>query len=175
MKFCLTIFLLVLLLSYSFTTLYAQENKNVSIDSLSLFSCLIGGEWHLEGTYQVFEWGVGKMSVKSCSYFMIDGKPKLVSEGLWFWHPGEKKLKGYFTAIEMPVMFFDYTTTFQGNKMVNELKSYSPQGTVDNYIETWEFTDDDHYVWTLFNKTPEGEKKVMGGNYSRKYVSKEKE
>lgn len=59
--------------------------------------------------------------------------------------------------------------------MVDELKSYSPQGTVDNYIEIWEFTDDDHYEWTLFSKTPKGEKKVMGGSYSRKYVSKEKE
>jgi len=174
-KLNLTILLPALLLSCSFESLFAQENKNVSIDSLSPFSRLIGGEWHLEGSYQVFEWGVGRMSVISRSYFMIDGKSKLVSEGFWFWHPGEKKLKGYFTAIEMPVVFFDYTTRFQGNKMVNELKSYSHEGTVDHYIETWEFQDDDHYLWTLFSKTPEGEKKVMDGKYSRKYVRKENE
>lgn len=72
MKFNITILLLTLLFSCSFATLFAQKNKNVETDSLSPFSRLIGGEWQLEGSYQVFEWGVGKMSVKSRSYFMID-------------------------------------------------------------------------------------------------------
>lgn len=175
MNFRLTILIILLFLFFAGATLSAQENNSASVESLSPFSRLIGGEWHLEGSYQVFEWGIGKMSVKANSYFIVDGKPKLVSEGFWFWHPGEKKIKGYFTAIEMPVAFFDYTISFQGNKMVNQLKSYSPQGKEDNYIETWEFTDNDHYVWTLFSKTPEGKKRVMGGTYSRKFATKEKE
>ena len=157
----------LLLFTFSSGILFSQDTQNDSANSLSQFSKLIGGEWHLEESYQVFEWGVGQLSVRSKSYYMINGEPKLVSEGLWFWHPGEKKVKGYFTAIEMPVDFFDYTTTFQGNKMVNKLKSYTPNGKAENYIETWEFTDKDNYVWTLYSKTDEGKKEVMSGNYRR--------
>ena len=169
LKHTIAYFLFISLFVCSPVGLLAQVTNNNPIDSLSQFSRLIGGEWHLDGSYQVFEWGVGKRSVKSRSYFIIDGKSKLVSEGIWVWHPGEKKLKGYFTAIEMPVVFFDYTTSFKGNIMMNELISYSLQGNPEIYFETWEFTDDDHFVWTLFSKTIDGDKKIMGGNYERKY------
>jgi len=175
LKHTIAYFLFISLFVCSPARLLAQETKNIPIDSLSQFSRLIGGEWHLDGSYQVFEWGVGKRSVKSRSYFIINGKSKLVSEGIWVWHLGEKKLKGYFTAIEMPVVFFDYTARFKGNIMMNKLISYSLQGEPEIYFETWEFTDDDHFVWTLFSKTDEGEKKIMGGDYSRKYPSQEKE
>jgi len=109
------------------------------------------------------------LSVVTRGYFVINGKPKLVSEGLWIWHPGEKKLKGYFTAIEFPVVFFDYTTSIEKNKIVSCIKTYSSQGTEDNFTDIYEFTDDDHYKWTLLHKTPEGDKKVNGGNFTRKY------
>jgi hypothetical protein len=150
-----------------FGTLTAQETEENAPGSLSHFSRLIGGEWHMGDSFQVFEWGVGGMSVKSKGYFVIEGKAKLVSEGVWFWHPGTNKLKGYSTAIDMPVSFFDYTTSFHGNKMKSALASYTPQGIEQNYIETLEFTDDDHYIWTLYATTAEGKTKIMGGKYER--------
>jgi hypothetical protein len=135
---------------------------------LAPFERLIGGEWHLEGSYQEFEWGVGQRSVKARSYFMVDDSPKLVSEGIWFWHPGEKEIKGVFTAIDMPVTFFDYTTRFEDEKMVNDLRSYGSDGYETVYVESWDFTDDTHFVWKLQSKTPDGLKEEMGGTYSRK-------
>lgn len=135
---------------------------------LAAFERLVGGQWHLEGSYQEFEWGVGRRSVRSRSYFVVEGEPKLVSEGVWFWHPGEEQIKGIFTAIDMPVVFFDYTTRFEDDKMVNDLRSYGANGAEEVYVETWEFRDDSHYVWTLWKKTPEGLSEVMGGTYSRK-------
>lgn len=135
---------------------------------LAPFERLMGGQWHLEGSYQEFEWGVGRRSVRARSYFLVDGQPKLVAEGLWFWHPGEKQIKGVFTAIDMPVVFFDYTTSFEGNKMVNDLHSYSAKGAETAYVETWEFTDDTHFVWKLMKKTPEGLSEEMSGTYSKK-------
>ena len=167
MKRTLATYFLSIFLMYSSGVLFAQETEENSPDSLSHFSRLIGGEWHMGYSYQVFEWGVGKKSVKSSGYFVIDGKPKLVSEGIWVWHPGEQKLKGYFTAIDMPITFFDYTASFDGTNMENELKSYSPRGTVENYVETNEFIDDDHYIWTLYAITSEGKTKIMGGKYKR--------
>ncbi|MGH8130764.1 MAG: hypothetical protein ACRES3_07915 [Steroidobacteraceae bacterium] len=66
--------------------------------------------------------------MKSRSYFIVEGKPKLVSEGAWFWHPGEKQIKGVFTAIDMPVVFFDYTTRFEANKMMVEAIEENARG-----------------------------------------------
>lgn len=31
--------------------------------------------------------------------------------------PKEKQIRGVFTAVEMPVVFFDHTTRFEGDKM----------------------------------------------------------
>ena len=165
--------IIVIIVSCCFVSniIYSQEmNEKETNESspLSSFERLIGGEWYLQGSYQTFKWGVGKLSVKAESYFIVDGEPQKVSEGVWFWHPKEKKIKGYFTAINMPVEFFDYTTVFESNTMRSELKSYSPDGKEDNYIETWQFTDDNNFEWSLFSKSVDGEKKVMGGKYTRR-------
>ena len=160
--------------TYLFFTLWMLFGFNVLAQGnsenhpLEQFNKFIGGEWHMDGSYQVFQWGVGKKSIIAQSYFIINGESTLVSEGSWFWHPGEKKIRGYFTAVQMPVELFDYTVSFEGNTMVCELRSFDPSGTISEYIETWEFTDVDHYNWTLYSPSPEGKKKVMGGIYERK-------
>ena len=106
-------------------SLQAPGTQQSALDHLAPFEQLIGGQWYLEGSYQEFEWGVGRRSVRSRSYFIIEGEPKLVSEGIWFWHPGERQIRGVVTAIDMPVVFFDYTTRFEGNRMVSDLRSPS--------------------------------------------------
>jgi len=148
--------------------LQAGAQEPVEKNPLAPFERIIGGQWHLEGSYQEFEWGVGKQSVTSKSYFVIAGTPRLVSEGFWFWHPGEKRIKGIFTAIDMQIVLFDYTTRFEGDKMVSDLKTYDAKGDESVYLETWEFTDDAHYVWKLMTETPDGRQEVMGGTYEKK-------
>jgi hypothetical protein len=149
---------------------FGQETvePQTSPNPLAPFERWIGGQWHLDGSYQEIEWGLGKRSVKSRSYFIVDGKPQLVSEGSWFWHPGEGQIKGVFTAVEMPVVFFDYTTRFEDGRMVNDLRSYDAAGNESLYVETWEFVDETHYEWTLLLETGSGLEKVMGGTYERK-------
>ena len=137
-------------------------------DPLAPFEQLIGGQWHLEGSYQEFEWGVGKRSVKARSYFVVDGNPRLVAEGMWFWHPGEQQIRGFFTAIDMPVAFFDHTTRFEGNKMVSDLRAYAPDGKETVFVETWEFTEESHYEWRLTSQMPDGSQQEMSGTYTRK-------
>jgi hypothetical protein len=83
-------------------------------------------------------------------------------------HPGEKQIRGVFTASDMPVVFFDYTTRFEGDTMVNDLRAYGANGFETLYVETWDFTDDTHYVWRLLKKTPDGLQEEMGGTYSKK-------
>jgi hypothetical protein len=137
-------------------------------DPLAPFERLIGGQWHFDGSYSEFEWGLGRQSVTTRSYFIIEGEPKLVSEGFWFWHPGEKQIKGTFTAIDMPVVLFNYTVRFEDNKMVADLVAFDAEGNETSYVETWEFTDDTHYEWKLLSETPDGLVEVMGGTYERR-------
>ncbi len=133
---------------------------------LAPFERLVGGRWQLgDDFYQTFEWTIGKKAVTSRGYFVIEGEPKLVSEGMWFWHPGEEKIKGYFVNIDMPTEFIDYTTRFEGDKMLSEIDSYSPTGGLESFTESWDFSDDDHYEWSLY--TAEEGKRAMGGTYTR--------
>lgn len=133
---------------------------------LAPFERLIG-RWRLGDSQQEFVWGVGRRSVIARGYFVVDGKPTLVSEGMWFWHPGEERIKGVVTAVNMPVSFFDYTTRFEGDRMVSELASYDADGEASRYVETFEFVDDSQYEWTLHTKSGEDLQKVMGGLYTR--------
>jgi len=68
----------------------------------------------------------------------------------------------------MPVEVFEYTTTFEGNKMVSELRATNPEGAVANHIETWNFTNEDHYVCTVDNKTPAGPQKWLELSFIRR-------
>ena len=94
-------------------------------------------------------------------------QPKLVSEGYWYWHPGEKQIKGLFTAIEMPVVLFEYTTRFEGNTMVNDLKTFAANGSETIFAETWEFVDDTHFEWKLTSELSDGTEAMMSGTYVR--------
>ena len=159
------LFILCFLFQNSIT---AQKSDSIYSSTLAPFTRLVGGEWHLGDSYSTFEWGVGNQSIISKGYFMNEGSPTLVSEGIWFWHPGEKKIKGFSTAIGMPIAFFDYTTYSNGNILEHRLKCYTAKGEEQNYMETWEFTDANSYVWTLYAIVPEGKTKVMDGTYLRK-------
>jgi hypothetical protein len=133
---------------------------------LAPFERVIGGKWHMEGSYQTFEWAVGKQGVVAKSYFATDEGEKLVGQGMWFWHPGEKAIKGYFVAVGMGIDVFEYTTGFESDRMVSQLTTYG-SGNTQEWEETFDFNGDDEYVWTLFSKTPEGPQKAMGGTYKR--------
>lgn len=153
------------------TPAFAEKQANgpgaQAADHLAEFGRLIGGQWHLEGSFQEFEWGVGRQSVKTRGYFVIAGEPRLVSEGMWFWHAGEQRIKGIVTAIDMPVVLFEYTTWFEGNNMVSDLVAYTADGGKTAYTEKWEFLDDTRFEWSLFLTTPDGPRKEMGGTYTR--------
>lgn len=152
------------------SVLSAQETPkpHPPTNPLSSFERLIGGQWHLDDAYQEFEWGVGRRSVNSKAYMMVGGEVQLVAEGFWFWHPKEQQIRGVFNAVGMPAVLFDYTTRFEGEKMVSDLLTFDASGTESEYVEVWDLVDDTHYLWTLFLKTPEGRQEVMGGTYERR-------
>ena len=150
----------------------AHAQEGVASDPLSRFERVIGGKWHFEGGYQTMEWGVGRLSVRARSYFIVDDKPQLVSEGIWFYHPGTRQVRGYFTAVEMPVQLFDYVMSFDDDQIVGELTSYTANGEQQNYREVWDFADDNHYRWRLLRDTSEGEQEYMVTDYVRRFGEK---
>ncbi len=101
--------------------LETETSDSLEHNPLAGFERLIGGQWHLKGSYQEFEWGAGQRSVKAKSYFIFEGEPKLVSEGIWFWHPEAKEVRGIFTAVGMPVDLFEYKTHFESDSIVSDL------------------------------------------------------
>ena len=142
--------------------------KSNSTNPLAGFERIIG-QWRNHEMIELvhhIEWGVGKRAVNVRSY-APDGA--LMSEGRWFWHPGAGEIKGYTVAIGMPVEFFDHTIkSFENDKLTMELTSYSPSGEAAEHIETWTFTDDDHYTFTLHSKTPDGLMKALEFGFERK-------
>ncbi len=159
----------VICLILGFLTPPSAVGAQATADSnpLAPFARLMGGEWYLgDDSYHAFEWGVGKKIVHSKSYFVVNGSPTLVSEGVWFWHPGNEAIEGYATAVQMPVEFFEYETRFIGDTLISDVMSYGPQGGA--YRETWEFLDENRYVWTLYAKKGEGLERAMGGTYVRR-------
>jgi len=149
---------------------YGQENgASQSSDSpLAPFGRLVGGQWHSEGNYQEFEWGVGKQSVRSRGFRLVGDSTVLVAEGLWFWHPGHSEIRGLVTAQNMPFVLLEYRTRFEGQEMINDIRAYGAQGREQMYLERWKFIDHDHYEWTLQENTPDGMKTVMSATYERR-------
>lgn len=145
----------------------AQDAVAVKANPLAPFERLVGGQWHLGDSYQEFEWGVGRLSIKATSYFVVDGQPLLVSEGTWYWHPEANVIKGTFTAVEMPASLFEYETRFQADTMLSELTTYDSAGNKKTYVERWKFLDDAHFEWTLFRKTDNELLQEMQGTYVR--------
>ena len=141
---------------FFYSTAYAQN-------PLQNFEAIIGGEWWLgDDSFQTFEWGVGELSVRATGYLVLEGKAVKNSEGEWFYHPGDKKIRGFFTAQNMPITFFDYETTFdEDGNMINTIVGYGFNSVRLTYHETWEFISENTFNWTLSSIEEDGSFKLI--------------
>ena len=147
-------------LSFYTLSLFAQS-------PLKGFEPFIGGEWYLENSFQTLEWGVGKKSVIAKNYFLINDRQTLVSEGMWLWHPERRKIIGYFTAINMPVSFFEYETDFVDGVMKSKIKAYDLQGNLTVYQESWTIVKENEFEWMLYEQVGSEWVQSMNGLYIR--------
>lgn len=131
----------------------ASQTGNPPEGPMAGFARLIGGEWQISILRHRFEWGIGNHTVIAKSY---DEEGNLASEARWFWHPGEKAIKGY-SIDASGQSFAEMTTRFEGHAMINALEIVNPDGTTAAYTGRWIFTDPDHYDWTLFSNGADGE------------------
>jgi hypothetical protein len=90
-----------------------------------------------------------------------------VSEAYWFWHPGEGSIRGVAVAKEMDITLFDYVVSVDGDTLTMDLTVYDPKNQAHEYVEKWEFTDEDHYRWGLFTESDGELNEVMSGVFTR--------
>jgi hypothetical protein len=136
-------------------------------DPLAPFAAFVDGRWHLDGSSQELRWGPGRRSVLARGYLAADGEDRLVSQGMWFWHPGEQRIVGYFTAVDMTPDFFAYVVRFEGAVMVGDVIGYSRDGEPRRYVERWEPLDADRFRWSLREVTDTGEQQTYDAVYTR--------
>lgn len=147
--------------------LTAQEAGEEAPNPLAPLERLIGGEWHMQGTYQVFEWGVGKNAIFTRQYQQTEGEPELIGQGMMYYHPGDKTVKGTFVAVGMGIDLFDYSSVvLEENKLTAHLTTYGAMA--GEFEETWEFTGEDTFAWTLYQKAGDEKSKMMEGTFERK-------
>ena len=135
---------------------------------LEPFDRLVGGEWHLEGSYHVFSWGFGRHSISALTYRTTHGEAELVGDGGWFWHPGQQAIRGFLFAEGMGIDLFEYRSRWEGDSFMSDLTTYGSEGSEGHYEERWDFTGPDSYEWSLWARTDTGLEKAMGGTFQRK-------
>ena len=116
---------------------------------LEAMSRLVGGTWKIGPLSHVFEFGIARHTLHARSYYT---EGNFVSEARWFWHPGEKTIKGY--AVDAAGSgLTEMTTTFEGDRMTNVLVLTNGDGESQQYVGEWVFVDADRYDWTLYSET----------------------
>lgn len=147
MKYLLSLFVLC----FSQITLAQTSEENTN--PLQPFEFLIGGTWTTPSTRQTFEWGLNHQAVYSELFFVQGDSLVKSGEMTWFWHPGEKKIKGFAHSINMAMSFFEYETEFESpTEMRNTF--YAWGGNYDGIpqYERLLFIGEDEYKWTSFER-----------------------
>ena len=161
-------YVFALVLITLFVVLPSPARDDSENHPLQGFEWLVEGKWTDGKTVQELKWGINKQSVNARSFWVSEGKLKLVSEGVWFWHSGEKKIKGYFFAIDMPFSFVESEVEFDGTTLVHRMETYSGDEKPSQYIETFEQVSKDEYAWKLFSGSAPTGNALMSGNFTKK-------
>ncbi|MDX1637295.1 MAG: hypothetical protein R3281_04960 [Balneolaceae bacterium] len=156
------------MLYFSLGTVKTVSGQTQEPDPLSKFEQFIGGEWEMDGSVQVYEWGVGKQSIRARSYSVNGSERNLVAEGTWYWHPATKQIRGIFTAVNMPFTLLEYRSEFRDNStLVSTFTAYDSSGTTATYRELMWTQNDSTYLWELWQNSDGSEQKIMDGLLTR--------
>jgi len=140
-------------------------------EPLAPFQRLIGGQWVMGSAYQTLEWGVGHRSVVANSYQRDENGDHLVSEGIWFFHPGKQTIVGYFTAVRMGISLFEYQTVASETGLQSEITAWDEQGRPAKYQERWILQGDERYLWQLFAAGEGNSEPVLEGVFTRRFAN----
>ena len=128
--------------------------------ALASFGERMVGTWEDAGSRHVFAWAVGRQGITSRSYAAVDGEWQPVSQGFWWWDPGDEVIRGRVVAVDMGIELFEYVTRVEEDEIVHELTTHGAMG--GTFIERW-VVDADVYRWSL----EQAGEAIMGGVYQR--------
>jgi len=117
-------------------------------DPLAGFERLIG-TWTAGTTTQAFEWGVGRRIVRVRASVSEGDAARLYSEGIFLHDPLRDEVRGYLVAVDMSAGYFEYSARWDDDALVASLTTIHPDGSRRRYLERWEFTGEDRFLWTL--------------------------
>ena len=151
-----------------------QPATTVAQNPMEPVARLVGGEWRGQfklpngdslSIRNVFEWGLGGRILKAKYYAVTEGVERQVYEGIWSWHPTEKK-----------IIFQEYSTRSSlvagsvepvEDGLALAWTEYS-NNSVTQYRETFRFPDNDHYLSQAYKKNEDGsERLVVEGSFER--------
>lgn len=142
-----------------------------------VFGVLVGGEWNYIPNgpddpirmVHEFKWELDKHALVAHSYNPGTTPRSQVSSDIWYWHPVKKTICSMGVVLFGPEpSLFEYTEVKrEGNTLVCDFSTHDSDG-VGNWRETWEFSDDNHYAWTLYKHTDTGPEKVRTGVFERR-------
>lgn len=135
-------------------------------DPLAGFERLIG-TWAAGTTTQAFEWGVGRRIVRVRASVSDEDGARLYSEGIFLHDPLRDEVRGYLVAVDMAAAYFEYSAHWAGDTLVANLTSIGPDGTRRRYLEGWEFTGEDRFLWTLRDGNEEGASLLASAEFRR--------
>jgi len=142
-------------------------SSTAETEPLASFEVLVGGQWQLGNSIQTFEWAPGKKAVIARSFRDTNEMRKVVSHGIWYWHPERKKILGKAVASAMPAELFEYETEVRNGIFRHQLVTFSESGESTTYVETWRMLGSNCYLWQLLLPRPDSTEVVMSGTFKR--------
>ncbi len=144
---------------------------------IAVLGRLIGGEWHYlpngpEDPIQMlhrFNWQLDGHAMVANSFNPSTQPPTQISSDIWYWHPIKKTICSVGVVMFGPQpTIFEYTEVkLDGATLVCDFSTYEDDGQGD-FRETWEFTDPDHYSWSLFRRSGNQIEKIRTGKFERR-------
>lgn len=102
------------------------------------FSPLIGGEWDINDSFQTFEWGIGKKSVRSRKFIASPGGGYTSFETVWVWHPQRQLIIGSEITSDASIDFIEHEAYFKGDTLISNISSYlKGQKEAERYQESF--------------------------------------
>jgi len=131
------------------------------VDQLAWF---IGGTWTADGDkgadgkpFHVetqFQWATNHRALIFTTRFRIDGKLVPVYQGLYAWHPAQKKFNFLYTDNEGAMT--QGAASWDGTSLEQEFQIVEPDGTSRNFRSTVKRTSPNEYDWNVRHQNKEG-------------------
>ena len=141
-----------------------SENQPAAANPVDQLAWLIGGTWTADGdngpdgkafhVETVFNWAANHRGIIFTTRFRIDGKLVPVYEGLYAWHPAQKKFNFLYTDNEGAMT--SGAAAWLSDTLEQDFQIVEPDGTAKTFHSTVKRTGPNQYDWNVRHQDKEG-------------------